>query len=100
MQQSPYRRRHEALLPQQGLQQAQAASDIQVGGLRRHQGFGGYPCPLPLCRRKAKIHIRNQAVNYTKVECRPLHMIGNLDSDRWAGQEVSLVELADILRPI
>ena len=45
-------------------------------------------------------HIRNQAVNYTKVECRPLHMIGNLDSDRWAGQEVSLVELADILRPI
>lgn len=45
-------------------------------------------------------HIRNQAVNYTKVECRPLHMIGNLDTDRWNGQEVSLVELADILRPI
>lgn len=45
-------------------------------------------------------HIRNQAVNYTKIECRPLHMIGNLNSDRWNGQEVSLVELADILRPI
>lgn len=45
-------------------------------------------------------HIKNKAVNYTKVECRPLHMIGNLAADSSDGQEVSLVELADILRPI
>lgn len=45
-------------------------------------------------------HLQNRSVNYTKIECQPLHMIGNLSTDNWSGQEVSLVELADILRPI
>ena len=44
--------------------------------------------------------IKPNAVNYTKIECRPLHVLGNLSSTLSNGQEISLVELADILRPI
>ena len=44
--------------------------------------------------------LKRNAVNYTKIECRPLHVLGNLSSTLSNGQEISLVELADILRPI
>ena len=44
--------------------------------------------------------LKRNAVNYTKIECRPLHILGNLSSTLSNGQEISLVELADILRPI
>lgn len=45
-------------------------------------------------------HIKNEAVNHNKLECSPLHILGNLSTINTVGQEIPLMDLANILRPL
>ena len=48
----------------------------------------------------AKKHLKSKSVDYKKIECSSMKVLGNIRTDRTDGQEISLVELADLLRPL